>query len=83
MNWTEKDDKLTAKLKFRDFKQAFSFMTSVALEAEKMNHHPDWNNVYNNVHITLSTHDEGNKITEKDRALAGAISKIYSTFKLD
>jgi 4a-hydroxytetrahydrobiopterin dehydratase len=82
-NWKEKDDKLQTELEFKDFKQAFAFMTSVALEAEKMNHHPEWKNVYNKVNITLTTHDEGNKITKKDRDLAGAISKIYNTFSPD
>lgn len=61
---------------FRDFSEAFAFMTRVALIAEKENHHPDWSNVYNRVTIKLSTHDAGNTITEKDRKLAAAIDKI-------
>ncbi len=61
---------------FRDFSEAFAFMTIVALIAEKENHHPDWSNVYNRVTIKLSTHDAGNTITEKDRKLAAAIDKI-------
>jgi len=61
---------------FRDFSEAFAFMTRVALIAEKENHHPDWSNVYNRVTIKLSTHDAGNTITEKDRKLAVAIDKI-------
>lgn len=51
-------------------------MSRVALAAEKMNHHPEWNNVYDKVEITLSTHDAGNTVTEKDRKLADAIDKI-------
>ena len=50
---------ITKNFKFNDFKQAFSFMTMVALKAEQMNHHPEWNNVYNTVSINLTTHDVG------------------------
>lgn len=71
--WTETDNKLYKKFKFKDFSEAFSFMTRVALEAEKMNHHPLWTNVYNTVEIWLSTHDAGNIVTDKDRKLADAI----------
>jgi len=59
--------------KFKTFAEAWSFMTHVALLAEKADHHPDWSNVYNKVDITLSTHDEGG-VTEKDIALAQAIT---------
>ena len=55
--------------KFSDFKQAFSFMTSIALKAEQINHHPEWENVYNKVKITLTTHDKGG-ITELDYDMA-------------
>lgn len=61
---------------FSDFVKAFSFMTSVAFLAEKHGHHPDWHNVYNKVTIRLSTHDSGNRITEKDHQLARAINKL-------
>ena len=74
--WTEKDGKLEQTFKFKDFSEAFAFMTRVALVAESMQHHPDWSNSYNQVTITLVTHDEGNKITEKDHQLAEAIDKI-------
>ena len=60
---------------FADFKAAFSFMTRVALEAEKMDHHPEWSNVYNKVSIRLTTHDSGG-VTEKDLALARFIESI-------
>lgn len=74
--WIEKNNKLTRTFKFEDFQEAFAFMTRVAFLAEKLNHHPNWSNVYNTVEIELTTHDEGNTITEKDRKLAEAIDKI-------
>lgn len=74
--WSEKDNKLTKTFKFRDFTEAFSFMTRVAFMAEKMNHHPYWTNVYNTVEISLNTHDAGGIITEKDRKLAAQIDTI-------
>lgn len=61
---------------FGDFSEAFAFMTRVAMIAEKMNHHPDWSNVYNKVTIRLSTHDAGNTVTVRDRELAAAIDGI-------
>jgi 4a-hydroxytetrahydrobiopterin dehydratase len=74
--WTEKKNKLSRKFTFKDFSEAFSFMTRVALIAEKMNHHPYWINVYNTVEFHLSTHDAGDIVTEKDRKLAMAIDKV-------
>ena len=74
--WTEKDGKLEQTFKFKDFSEAFAFMTRVALVAEGMQHHPDWSNSYNQVKITVVTHSSGNKITEKDYKLAEAIDKI-------
>jgi len=74
--WQEKNDTLTRTFKFKDFTEAFGFMTKVAIEAEKMNHHPSWSNVYNQVTITLSTHDAGNIVTEKDRKLAQIIDSL-------
>ena len=71
--WTEANNTLHKKFEFKNFVEAFAFMSKVALTAEKMNHHPEWKNVYNKVEITLTTHDEGNTVTEKDRALAKAI----------
>lgn len=61
---------------FKNFSEAFAFMTRVAFIAEKMNHHPEWSNVYNKVSIHLSTHDAGNTVTEKDRKLAAAIDAL-------
>jgi len=81
MSWTQSNDKLEREFKFDDFIQAWSFMSAVAITAEKQSHHPEWSNVYNTVNITLTTHDAGNKITEKDRKLADSIDKIYSRFQ--
>ena len=72
----ESDNKLYREFKFRDFSEAFAFMTRVALEAEKMNHHPKWTNTWNTVEIWLNTHDAGDKVTAKDEALAEKIDKI-------
>lgn len=74
--WQELDNQLTRDFTFSDFSEAFAFMTRVALAAEKMDHHPWWSNVYNQVTIKLSTHDAGNVVTEKDRALAGIIDEL-------
>ncbi len=76
--WTEKDQKLQRTFHFKDFSEAFAFMTRVALLAEQHNHHPWWSNVWNTVHIELSTHDAGNIVTEKDRALAAAIDALLA-----
>lgn len=74
--WIEENNRLKATLQFKDFIEAFAFMTKVAFIAEKMNHHPNWSNVYNTVIIELTTHDAGNVVTEKDRKLAEAISAL-------
>ena len=74
--WTETDNKLYRKFEFSDFSEAFAFMTRVAIEAEKMNHHPLWANVWNKVEIWLSTHDAGDIVTEKDKKLAERIDKL-------
>jgi len=79
--WKEEDNKLKAEFKFTDFNEAFAFISSVALAAEKANHHPFWSNVYNQVNIELTTHDAGNTITDKDKSLAEAIDNIYLKYK--
>jgi 4a-hydroxytetrahydrobiopterin dehydratase len=76
MNWTEKDSSLYRKFEFKDFNEAFAFMTRVALIAEKMDHHPKWTNVWNTVEVWLFTHDAGDIVTEKDRKLADKISAL-------
>ena len=68
-------DAITKKFVFKDFNQAFGFMTRAALVAEKMDHHPEWFNVYKTVEVTLSTHDAGG-VTEFDIKLAEAMEKI-------
>ena len=72
----ELDNTLQLRLKFVDFVAAFDFMTEVAALAEAHEHHPEWRNVYNLVEIALTTHDAGNVVTEKDRALARAIEQL-------
>ena len=74
--WKEDHKALTRTFEFKNFIKAFSFMTQVAIEAEKLNHHPNWSNEYNKVIIKLSTHDAGNIITNKDRELAQAIDRL-------
>lgn len=76
MDWLTKDNKLVREFLFKDFIQAFSFLTRVAMEAEKQNHHPEIFNVYNKVTISLQTHDAGDIITEKDHNLAKAIDAL-------
>lgn len=75
-NWQYRDKAIKRSLTFDDFGQAFSFMTAVAFAAEKRNHHPDWHNCYNQVEITLSTHDAGG-VTSKDIELAELINAVY------
>ena len=74
--WTEKDNALYQKFQFKNFVEAFAFMTQVALLAEKADHHPRWTNVYNTVEVWLNTHSAGNTITEKDRKLAQQIDAL-------
>lgn len=74
--WSVKDGKLHRKLKFADFVEAFAFMTKVAFAAEAAGHHPEWSNVYNNVHIDLVTHDAGGAISQKDVDFAKQIDKL-------
>jgi len=74
--WTKTNNTLYRKFEFKDFSEAFAFMTRVALAAEKMNHHPRWTNVYNIVEIWLNTHDAGDTVTEKDHKLAEKIDKL-------
>ena len=74
--WIEKNNTLYKKFEFKNFSEAFAFMTRVAIEAEKMNHHPLWTNVYNKVELWLSTHDAGDIITDKDKKLAKNIDAL-------
>jgi 4a-hydroxytetrahydrobiopterin dehydratase len=75
--WTEVHgrDAITKKFTFKDFSEAFGFMTRAALAAEKADHHPEWFNVYNRVEVTLATHDAGG-VTERDIELARTMDRI-------
>lgn len=70
--WKEKNNKLHREFKFKDFSEAFAFMTRVALLAECQEHHPDWSNSWNKVEINLCTHEAGDMVTDKDKKLAKA-----------
>ena len=74
--WTLQDNKLYKQFVFSNFSEAFAFMVRVAIEAEKLNHHPLWTNVYNKVDIWLNTHDAGDIVTELDHQLAKAIDGL-------
>lgn len=76
--WEEKDNQLHRQFIFKNFSEAFAFMTQVAILAEKQNHHPYWTNVWNKVDIYLNTHDAGNIVTDKDRKLAEAIDGLIA-----
>jgi 4a-hydroxytetrahydrobiopterin dehydratase len=75
--WKEENNSLKQVFEFKNFVEAFGFMSRVALIAEKMNHHPNWSNVYNKVEISLNTHDAGNMVTDRDRKLAEKIDDLY------
>ncbi len=74
--WIQTNNKLYRKFTFANFSEAFAFMTRVAIEAEKMDHHPLWTNVWNTVEIWLSTHEAGDIVTEKDHRLAAKIDGL-------
>lgn len=76
MAWKEENNRLKNTFTFKDFSEAFAFMTRVAMIAEKMDHHPTWTNTWNTVSVELSTHDAGDKVTDRDRKLAAAIDKL-------
>ena len=77
--WEENTNQLRRSFTFKDFVEAFGFMSQVALYSERMNHHPTWTNTYNKLEIILSTHDQGNVVTEKDRQLARFIDALYQS----
>lgn len=74
--WEEQQNALYKKFEFKNFNEAFGFMSRVALIAEKMDHHPKWTNVWNTVEVWLSTHSAGDIVTEKDKKLASAIDAL-------
>ncbi|CAG4991747.1 Putative pterin-4-alpha-carbinolamine dehydratase [Dyadobacter sp. CECT 9275] len=79
--WKEEDDKLKKNFRFRDFKEAFLFMSEVAKTVDEMDHHPWWSNVYNQVTFELTTHDAGDKVSDKDKKLASAIDTIAEKYR--
>jgi 4a-hydroxytetrahydrobiopterin dehydratase len=79
--WKEENNQLACSFEFKDFVEAFTFMTKVAFAAEKMGHHPNWNNTYNKVYIKLYTHDANDRITDKDIKLSKEIDKIFNQIK--
>ncbi len=79
--WYEEDNQLVRQFKFRDFKEAFVFMTEVAFLAEELDHHPWWSNVYSDLTIKLTTHSAGHRITQKDRDMAEKIELLWESRK--
>jgi 4a-hydroxytetrahydrobiopterin dehydratase len=75
-NWKEENHKLTKTFIFKSFADAIAWMVKASFAIEKLDHHPEWSNIYNKVHVTLTTHDAGNTITEKDRKLAKILDSI-------
>jgi 4a-hydroxytetrahydrobiopterin dehydratase len=77
-HWRLEDDKLLMDIKLKNFSEALSFLVKVGIEAEKLNHHPEIHNIYNKVTLKLTTHDAGNRVTEKDIVLARSIENLVS-----
>lgn len=77
-SWLEKENALHKTFVFSDFAAAISWMVKAGYSIEKLNHHPEWSNVYNKVSVKLTTHDAGNTVTDKDRKLAEILDKLYS-----
>ncbi|MDX5327059.1 MAG: 4a-hydroxytetrahydrobiopterin dehydratase [Bacteroidota bacterium] len=75
--WTEENNKLVREFKFKDFSEAWAFLSRVALLAESHQHHPEIRNSYNTVTLELQTHDSGDKVTEKDREMSKIIDKWF------
>ena len=75
--WKKENNQLQRSFEFKDFVEAFTFMTQVAFAAEKMGHHPNWSNVFNKVDIILSTDEAGGIVTEKDVTLSKEIDRIF------
>jgi 4a-hydroxytetrahydrobiopterin dehydratase len=75
-NWTEANNALQKTFTFKSFGDAMAWMTKASYIIEKMDHHPEWTNIYNKVHVRLTTHDAGNTITDKDRLLAAALDEV-------
>jgi 4a-hydroxytetrahydrobiopterin dehydratase len=80
-NWTEENNALCKTFVFASFEQAMLFMQSAVPHISRLNHHPEWQNVYNRVFVRLTTHDAGNTITEKDRELARVLDGLFAAMK--
>jgi len=78
--WTAVDDALTCEWRFATFVQAMAFMADAALEIDRLDHHPEWTNVYDRVRVRCCTHDAGNSITSKDVELAKTLSWVAARF---
>lgn len=76
MSWREENDTLVKEFKFNNFPEAMAWMVKASYAIEKMNHHPEWTNVYNKVRVSLTTHDAGNTITDKDWQLADILDSV-------
>lgn len=79
--FTPNDDALEATLEFKDFAQTMAYMVEASFQIEQQHHHPEWTNVYNKLTIRLTTHDAGNTITDKDHALAKALTELYHRYQ--
>jgi 4a-hydroxytetrahydrobiopterin dehydratase len=79
--WIEQDNTLRRSFRFTDFKSAFAFLTDVAAEAERLDHHPWFSNEYNQVEFRLRTHDAGNTVTARDHRLAAAIDAAAARYE--
>ncbi len=79
--WIKKNDRLEKTFAFETFPEAMGFMLRVSYECEKMNHHPEWKNIYNKIWVSLSTHDAGNKVTVRDRKLAAKMDSLFTALK--
>lgn len=79
-NWTNNENSLEKTYRFDTFESAMDFMQQAALIISETDHHPTWTNTYNQIHVSLSTHDAGNKVTDKDWTLAHALDTLYQSF---
>lgn len=77
-NWVISSDKLTKTYIFSSFLSAIQWMNEASIMIDQLNHHPEWTNIYNKVHVEICTHDKGNIITEKDRDLAARLDLIFT-----
>ncbi|CAI8298187.1 MAG: pterin-4-alpha-carbinolamine dehydratase [Bacteroidetes bacterium MED-G17] len=76
MSWKESNDSLTKTFVFKSFEDAMNWMQKAAKKIDQLNHHPEWTNIYNTIHVKLNTHDAGGIVTEKDHQLASILDDI-------